>query len=109
MKKVWIVVLVLIIVAAIVGLWLLIKPVYEQKIFDRISYRSRQYRLGLTPAMNAQELQVNKFGDVQPTGKFIHGREIYDSSIGFQYVPTVIFLKQKNSELFDIYSLVGGP
>lgn len=107
MKKVWIVVL--IIVAAIVGLWFLIKPVYEQKIFDRISYRNREYNLGLSGPMSLNELKDNKFGDAAPTGVFYHGREIYDSAIGSQYVPTVIFLKQKNSELFDIYSLIGGP
>lgn len=109
MKKFWIAVLILIIVAAVIGLWFLIKPMYEQKIFDRISYRNREYNLGGNGPMTLGELKVNKFGDAAPTGVFYHGREIYDSAIGSQYVPTVIFLKQKNSDLFDIYSLVGGP
>lgn len=77
--------------------------------YDRISYRDRAYNLGGQGTMTVQELKENNFGEVAPTGIFYHSREIYDSAIGSQYVPTVIFLKQKNTERLDIYALVGGP
>ncbi|MBM2820741.1 MAG: hypothetical protein HW405_501 [Candidatus Berkelbacteria bacterium] len=112
MKKVWIILLLGVIVGAGLVLWFLIKPIYNQKVFEVIRYGNGQYRLGLTPAMNLQELKQNNFGDVVSSGVFYHGREIYiKGGVEFPYGGghAVIFLKQKDADLFDIYSLMGGP
>lgn len=108
MKKVWII---LGIIVLAVGMFLAWKcwPVN----YETISYNHREYRLGTTPAMTAQELKENSFGDAVATGVSYYGREIYvggDTSPKYAGAThTVIFLKQKNLDFFDIYGLVGGP
>lgn len=107
MKKVWIIVLVLIIVLG-AGMFLTWK--YWPVDFERFEYQHRIYRLSLSPAMTEQELKENSLGEIVPSGVYIHGREIY---IGTVQIPdaadTIIFLRRKDSALFDIYELLGGP
>lgn len=108
-KLIIIVALIAVIAVAAVYLVILIKPIYEQRVFEIIKYKDRQYHLG-SNNMTLQELEAKNFGQAVSTGVFYHGREIYDSSpANWQYPPTVIFLKEKDSDIFDTYSLSGGP
>jgi len=95
MKKVWIIVVGLIIVLG-AGIFLLWK--FWPVDYEFIQYGQGHYRLGLTPAMTHEELQQNNFGDVVSSGVFYRGREIYiRDGVEFPYGGghTVIFLKQK--------------
>lgn len=113
MKKVWTIVAGLIILAATVLLAIfIVKPIYEKRfVFDRIKYNNREYNLSHIDPMALSDLTGDAHGDpIDATGVFYYEREIYVSlPVGWQYDPTVIFLKHKNVELFDTYELVGGP
>lgn len=111
MKKAWMIVLVLMIVAAIALLWFLIKPLFEQNL-QTIKYQGREYRLGSAQGLTKAQVKDQFNVEIVSSTNFYKGREIYISNIQtmiYPNIPTIIFLKQKNTDLFDVYSLQGGP
>lgn len=111
MKKVWIIGLILIIIGAIIALWFLTRPFSEQNL-PTVKYQDREYRLGSSQGLTVVEVKDKYNSEIVSSGSFYKKREIFISSIQpmiYPYIPTIIFLKQKNSNLFDAYSLVGGP
>ena len=111
-KKLIIILLILVgvLIVTIIGV-LVWRYYYSPTSFEIIRYRDRQYRIGFSDKMTAEQIKTEFKVDPISSGIFHRGREIYISKGDntSSYVPTVIFLKDKNSDNFNEYALMGGP
>lgn len=117
MKKVWIIIAGLIIVlgAGVFLLWKFWPVNYETIRYGKGSYKA-SYRLSSGSdflGLTQKQVEEKFFHPIIFSGDKYGGREIWIGDFrGTKYEnagDTIIYLKQKNADLFDVYSLQGGP